>query len=250
MSLAGGRVTDGAQMFAQYAYAPNRLGYCGPSGTTPLVGAGHAEIERAAKQFTGAWPYLEVLSRMTGIADPLDHRVVEAYWLGGGVGATLDVHEFTDELLRVIGAQAGYYWSHLTADLVWEAAPDHGFHVFGVYPWTRLLGKGMDEQPLGVLDNCRITWGTVLSTDGTTAVVTCRRLHWADGALSLTAESTRRVDVGEEAPMEEPITAGDSVALHWGRICGRLSADQIDVLESATLRQLQRTNIRLAGRLP
>ncbi|UNB49936.1 DUF6390 family protein [Mycolicibacterium sp. YH-1] len=245
MTIGGVADTDGAQMFAHYAYAPNRLGYCGPSDTSQLVGATRADIERAAKQFTGAWPYLKVLSRMTCIPDPLDHRIVESYWLGGGIGAGLDPHAFTAELLGVIGPQAGHYWTHLSADLTDEAAPNHGFHVFGVYPWTRLLGKGMDEHPLAVLDNCRITWGTVLSSDDVTAVVECRRLSWNGAALSLADESTFRTDVGEEAPTGTPVTTGDLVALHWGRVCGRLTTEQIHALEASTYQQLQSTNRRL-----
>lgn len=247
MITDGATVTDGAQMFARYAFAPNRLGYCGPPGTVPPVTAGRAEIERAARQFTGAWPYLVVLSTMAGITDPLDHRVVESYWLGGGIGAAVEPHTFCGALLEVIGPQAGHYWSHLDMELAAEAAPDHGFHVFGVYPWTRLLGTGMDEHPLMVLDNCRISWGTVLSAHETTAIVASRALQWDGTALSLGAESTGRVEIGEEAPADRPVTAGDLVAVHWGRVCDRLTPGQARELETATLRQLRCTNRRLAG---
>ena len=48
-----------------------------------------AEIRALARQFSGAWPYLRAMSRLTGIADPLDRRLVESYWLGGGIGADL-----------------------------------------------------------------------------------------------------------------------------------------------------------------
>ena len=153
-------------MFARYAHAPNALGYCGPPLGATLRDGSVEEVRRAATQFSGAWPYLRVLAKMTGISDPLDYRLVESYWLGGGVGANLDAGEFFDALLAIIGPQAGQYWSHLTPDLAGEAAGNHCFHVFGVYPWTRFLGRGLDEQPLSVLDNCRITWGTVLSRDG------------------------------------------------------------------------------------
>lgn len=162
--------TRGAEMFARYACAPNQLGYCGPQDTRLLMGS-RDEIEQAARQFTGAWPYLKVMSKLTDIPDPLDHRLVDSYWLGGGIGAELSHRSFTAELLKMIAPQAGHYWSHLTEDLVDEAAPNHCFHVFGVYPWSRLLGKSADEHPLSILDNCRISWGTVVSTDGTAAVV-------------------------------------------------------------------------------
>ena len=166
----------GAEMFARYAYAPNALGYCGPPLGATLRDGSVDEVRRAATRFSGAWPYLRVLSELTGIADPLDYRLVESYWLGGGVGAELDPQDFFDALLAIIGPQAGRYWSHLTPDLACEAAGNHCFHVFGVYPWTRFLGRGMDEHPLSVLDNCRITWGTVDSVTGDRVEVLCEKL--------------------------------------------------------------------------
>jgi hypothetical protein len=204
-------------------------------------------VRRAATRFSGAWPYLRVLSQLTGIADPLDHRLVESYWLGGGVGADLDPQEFFGALLAIIGPQAGHYWSHLTADLACEAAGNHCFHVFGVYPWTRFLGRGLDEQPLSVLDNCRITSGTVLSRTGDRVEVSCQKLAWDGQALTLSQPSARVLDVWADGYSAVPDAAvGDRVAVHWGRLCGRLSQAQVRSLTACTDRQLQVTGRRLA----
>ena len=70
-------IQRGAEMFARYAYAPNALGYCGPPLGATLRDGSVDEVRRAATRFSGAWPYLRVLSRLTGIADPLDYRLVE-----------------------------------------------------------------------------------------------------------------------------------------------------------------------------
>ena len=86
-------------MFARYAYAPNALGYCGPPLGATLRDGSVDDVRSAATKFSGAWPYLRVLSALTGIADPLDYRLVESYWLGGGVGATIDPTDFVDALL-------------------------------------------------------------------------------------------------------------------------------------------------------
>jgi hypothetical protein len=234
-------------MFARYAHAPNALGYCGPPLGATLRDGSVDEVRKAATQFSGAWPYLRVLAKMTGISDPLDYRLVESYWLGGGVGANLDAGEFFDALLAIIGPQAGLYWSHLTPDLAREAAGNHCFHVFGVYPWTRFLGRGMDEQPLSVLDNCRIIWGTVVSRDGDGVEVMCPGLAWDGHALTLSDPSTRRLDVWADGYSAIPdVAAGDEVAIHWGRLCGRLQSDQIQALADSTTRQLHATNQRLA----
>ncbi|MEE2851640.1 MAG: DUF6390 family protein [Actinomycetota bacterium] len=242
---------QGAEMFARYAYAPNALGYCGPPLGATLRDGSVAEVRRATTKFSGAWPYLRVLSKLTGIADPLDYRLVEAYWLGGGVAADLDPREFVAALLAIIGPQAGHYWAHLTADLACEAAGNHCFHVFGVYPWTRFLGGGGRkinvEQPLNVLDNCRITSGTVLSRDGDRVEVLCRRLAWDGRALTLSAPSARVLEVWADGYSAVPdVAAGDVVAMHWGRLCGRLSPAQVRALRDSTDRQLLVTGRRLA----
>jgi hypothetical protein len=234
-------------MFARYAHAPNALGYCGPPLGATLRDGSVDEVRKAARQFSGAWPYLRVLAKLTGITDPLDYRLVESYWLGGGVGANLDAGEFFDALLAIIGPQAGQYWSHLTPDLASEAAGNHCFHVFGVYPWTRFLGRGMDEHPLGVLDNCRISWGTVISRDGDNVAVMCQGLAWDGQALTLSEPSARVLDVWADGYSAVPDAAvGDEVAIHWGRLCGRLRPDQIQALADSTTRQLHVTNQRLA----
>ena len=241
------RDTRGVEMFARYAYAPNALGYCGPPLGLTLRDGTVDDVRSAATKFSGAWPYLRVLSTLTGIADPLDYRLVESYWLGGGVGTELDGGEFFDALLAIIGPQAGRYWSHLTADLAHEAAANHCFHVFGVYPWTRLLGRGMDEHPLSVLDNCRITWGTVVSRAGDDVEVMCQGLAWDGRALALSEPSARLLDVWADGYSAVPdVAVGDQVAVHWGRLCGRLQPAQVRALADSTDRQLRVTSQRLA----
>jgi hypothetical protein len=42
------------------------------------------------------------------------------------------------------------------------------------------------------------------------------------------------------------VAVGDEVAIHWGRLCGQLRPEQIQVLADATTRQLAVTNQRLA----
>ncbi|MGS2810624.1 DUF6390 family protein [Nocardia sp. MW-W600-9] len=233
-------------MFARYAYAPNRLGYCGPADARALHNGSAADIRALARQFSGAWPYLRAMSRLTGITDPLDGRLVESYWLGGGIGADLDAGAFTTELLTIIAPMAGHYWSHLTADLAEEAAANHGFHVFGVYPWTRLLGRGADEHPIRILDSCRITWGTVAARDTGAVSVRCRRLVLDGPLLRLSAPALQRAELDADHLATE-VAVGDQVALHWGRVCGRLDSAQTRALATSTARQLQVTNHRLAG---
>jgi len=236
-------------MFARYAYAPNALGFCGPPGTPALRGGSPDEVRAAARQFSGAWPYLRVMARLCDIRDPLDGRIVESYWHGGGLGATLDRAEFLRELLAVIGPMAGHYWTHLTGALTEEAAPDHGFHVFGVYPWTRLLGRSANATAVHVLDSCRITGALVVARDGAELTVRSRPLTWDGRYLTLSAPALRRIALFADDYCAVPdARPGDIVALHWDRLCGRLTPDQITDLSTSTDRQLETTNRRLNRR--
>ncbi|MEU7629243.1 DUF6390 family protein [Nocardia sp. NPDC049220] len=241
--MAGG----GAEMFARYAYAPNRLGYCGPPDAAALRDGSDDQVRAVARRFTGAWPYLRVMATMTGIADPLDRRLVESYWLGGGIGADLDPAEFTAELLALLGPAAGGYWTHLGPELADEAAANHCFHVFGVYPWSRLVRQA-NGHPVQVLDNCRITWGTVLGRTDTEIALRCRVLGWDGQRLVLSAETVRSVPVGMDGYPTVPVSVGEQVAVHWGRLCGRLDDAQVRALAASTERQLEVTNQRLATR--
>ena len=129
-----------------------------------------------------------------------------------------------------------------------EAAGNHGFHVFGVYPWTRFLGRGLDEHPMGVLDNCRITWGTVISRAGDDIEVMSQKLIWDGQALTLSEPSARALEVWADGYSAVPdVAVGDEVAVHWGRLCGRLQPDQVRALADSTNRQLRVTSQRLAS---
>jgi hypothetical protein len=240
VTAAGTALSPGAALFARYAYAPNALGYCGPPGSA-LVDGSEAQVRAAARGFSGAWPYLRVLAGMAGIADPLDARVVSGYWLGGGITAGLDGGAFGARLLAVLGPQAGHYWAHLTPELLDEAAATHCFHVFGVYPWSRLLTGPMAEHPVHVLDSCRIRWGTVVRSRADVVDVRTRRLSWDGHALALAPPAVERL-TGVAVAVEP----GQQVALHWDRLCDVLDPAAVDALAASTAWQLEVTNRRLA----
>lgn len=241
----------GSVLFARYAYAPNELGYCGPAQTQALLELGvtgdtNADVHAIARRFSGAWPYAAVLAELTGIADPLDERVMRAYWTGGPLLDAVDRADFGRKLLDVIDAEAGHYWGHLTDELLAESAPTHGFHVFAVYPWTRLLAE-VPDQPLHVLDNCRIRWGHVVEVDGEHVVVSSRRLTWDGAALGLGVAGLERVRfvIDGRAFVPDPVP-GDCLALHWDFVCERLTEQDAGRLREGTEWQLRVTNERLA----
>lgn len=242
----------GVTAFARYAFPPNQLGYCGPADADVLLDhatSGHAEVEVAerASQFDGAWVYLQALGSAAGL-DPLDPRVVEAYWLGNDLLGAVDPNALLPLLQRRFRGQAGGLLSTVPASP--HVLANHGFHVFVVYPWSRLLGAGGDV-PLSVLQACRIRWGTVVSVAAERAEVSSRPLVWDGSRLTLGAaqlESVRWSADGRSLHAGPAI--GDVVSMHWDWVCERLTPVQATAVIDATAHALQLTNEMLSGSRP
>ena len=94
---------DGPQLFARYAFMPNRLTYCGGDDNRALfdyclAGVTDQGLLELLKQFSGAMPYLRLIARCNGLADPFDPRVVEAYWLGNELLRGVEIRALYDSL--------------------------------------------------------------------------------------------------------------------------------------------------------
>jgi hypothetical protein len=223
---------SGAALFARYAFPPNELGYCGPDGAQVLLeqgldGSDEEEIARRARLFDGAWPYLEIIAASAGIADPLDSRVVEAYWIGNELLDLVDPAACVAELRRLFSGQ-------VTSGLgtAGGAVPHHSFHVFTVYPWVAMLGRGNDAAAVSILEQCRIRWGTVTGVDGERATVVSEPLTVVGGALRLGAprEESVRWSAGGTSLVRN-LADGDLVSLHWDWVCDRLDAERVAALQ-------------------
>lgn len=236
--------TDGALLFARYAYPPNALGYCGGDDPATLLEQTSARevdahLRQALRAFEGAWPYLELIAHANGIADPLDTRVVEAYWVGNDLLHQVDQRLLATSLedrFRPVLARA---WLPLGEAAGAGALPHHSFHVLGVYPYVGLLRTGVVDEPLRVIDRCRIRWGTVVELTGDQAVVRCQPLVWDGRRLELGAAVLEPVTVRSAGwALTRPLSVGDWCSLHWDWVCDRLSASQVRRLRAYTLRSL------------
>ena len=176
---------DGARMFVRYAYPPNALGYCGPDGFRDYAEAGVVDqgLVQQVQAFSGAWPYLELISAGCDIRDPLDRRVVEAYWVGNELLDRVLIGKLGDSMAERFRKQLGNKFQFLAEGVLAGGVPHHSFHVFGVYPWVGMLGNDKTAgHALNVLDRCRIRWGKVTAIGGDQATVQYRPLCW-DGRL-------------------------------------------------------------------
>jgi Family of unknown function (DUF6390) len=229
----------GPVLFARYAYPPNRLGLCGPDAAPSLHAGALAgatrELRELARGFEGAYPYLSLIAHESGISDPLDHRVVEAYWLGGELSARIaprSLHRNVNDRFR--GRMTSGDWRWLERALASGSRPIHAFHVLEIFPRAGLM-RGDAAPILETIDSCRVRWGRLVKADGDQLVVSASRLELVDGALRIGAERVETVSgwydgfglLGGARP-------GDPISLHWGWACDRLSRPQLERLTAWT----------------
>jgi hypothetical protein len=221
---------EGALLFARYAYPPNELGYCGPDGAAALLARdGTVEIERRARQFEGAWCYLEFIAESTGIPDPLDARVVEAYWVGNDLLDDCEPRALVRRLRARFEGQHGGTWREAGDG----ALAHHSFQVFEVYPWGGLLASNGSPVALSVLEKCRIRVAAVIGVDGETATVRSSPLTWDGTRLAPGASRVEHVRWSADGrSLLEGVSPGDRVALHWDWVCDVVTAEQAGSIES------------------
>jgi hypothetical protein len=240
---------SGALLFGRYAFAPNRLGYCGPDDAQALFAyvaegrtdRGLIDLER---RFEGAYPYLRLIAEANNIADPFDRRVVEAYWIGNEFLERVDASRFyvsLGERFKPRMDARAFHW--LTGKLAHGAKPHHNFHVFDVYMRAGLMNDARATIAVEAMDSCRISWGQVRAINGPELVIARPRLTLREGKLALTEPETvrvtRQIDGRGFADEAQP---GDYVSVHWSWACEVLSAAALRRLIGATTRYIALAN--------
>ena len=243
---------EGAQMFVRYAYPPNSLGYCGPPDSTALweyavAGVTDRGLVQLAQAFSGAWPYLELIAHGCGIADPLDRRVVEAYWVGNDLLPRVPLGQIGESMRDRFGRRVGAQFPFLAEGVLAGGMPQHSFHVFCVYPWVGLLGDDRKAaNALMVLDRCRIRWGRVTAVHGDQACIEYRPLRWDSRHLTLGEPAVELARLSlDGVGIADRITPGDVVSMHWDWICDRLTPRQLRGLRRYTQHHLDLVNNRV-----
>jgi hypothetical protein len=238
------RSLEGTLRFIRYGFMPNRLRFCGGDDNRILFdyaieGVSDGGLQPLLRQFNGALPYLQLIARSNGIADPFDARVVEAYWIGNELLDGVEVRQLYDALLARFGKQL----TGRTRDLVLGKAPagaqpHHSFHVLDVH--SRV---GDMESTLRTLDQCRVSWGSVTRVDGAELVVERQPIALEAGKLALAPAQTERVLRQVEGKgFVETAQPGDWVTIHWGWVCEVIDARQHQRLEWFTRKHLAIAN--------
>jgi Family of unknown function (DUF6390) len=239
---------SGALRFGRYAFPPNRLGYCGPPDHKALleyVASGEADggLLELARRFDGAYPYLQLIAHANGTDDAFDDRVVEAYWVGNELLASVvpaAMQEHAGERFAARMRRDEYRWLLSKLDV---AHPHHNFHVFEIYKRAGLNGDPGAAVAIGAMDSCRVSWGTVKSAEAGQLLIERQPLALVRGKLALGAAELRSISgetgglgfVGGAKP-------GDVVSVHWDWACEVLSTSALSRLQAVTHRYMALSN--------
>ncbi|MGZ5391239.1 MAG: DUF6390 family protein [Aeromicrobium sp.] len=242
-------VVPGPVLFARYAFPPNSHGYCGPADHDEffeygVAGADDRGLRAMSQQFAGAWPYLELIAQSIGLDDPLDRRVVEAYWIGNPWLDKVSTRAVGNSMEDRFRFMTGSAFPRLTESVLAGGVPHHSFAVLCIYPWTGLLSDGRkSEHALTVLDRCRIRWGKVVRVLGDQVIVESSPLTWDGHRLGV---GTPEIETAERSvngvSMFDDLKVGDWVSLHWEWVCDRLTEEQVGYLRAFTMRHLRIVN--------
>ena len=234
----------GMLLFIQYAFMPNRLDYCGAEDHGALLDYWQAQhtdpgLAQILQTFTGALPYLKLIAHSNGIADPFDQRVVNAYWVGNALLDQVDIRQFYASLIERFGKQLqGRIRDYVIQKVPLGARPHHSFHVFDVHSRVGALTYGLE-----VMENCRVSWGKILTVEPAHFVIQAQPLILENGKLALGLPTTRRaLRQVDDKSFTQDAQAGDWISVHWNWACDILSSEQAQRLERYT-----RHHIRLAN---
>ncbi len=238
---------QGVQLAARFSIATNRLKYCGPADAEPALfrtiveGKDLAASRNALLHFEALEPYLTAIAAKHGL-DPLDHDVVEAYWIGNKLLDDFTRDDFRgvlDTLTRrgLPRTMADAFAAHLPE----RPLPHHVFHVsyVGVGNVT-----GHVKTTLPNMEACRPAWARVLRISKVGLEVEKPPLEYVRGRLRLGAPV--RETVAYDPKVLRGIAAGDHVALHWNWPAVILTDGQLTNLKEYTERSLSAASDALA----
>ena len=231
---------DGLLLCARYAFAPNKLKYCGPDKNLELFqycadNQQDLGLTKILKAFEVLYPYLELIARANGIADPFDQKVVEAYWVGNEFLENVWAKNLYGHLLEK--QQLGKRIDRRSLKLILGKIPagaraHHSFHVLNVF---KRLGHAEIFHTLESMDSCRVSWGMVTALNGQTLKVESEPIILKKGKLALGDAIIRKVNFGldgKKIALQPDV--GDWVSFHWNWFCQKLSKKQTKNLDCYT----------------
>lgn len=208
-----------------YGYAPNLLGLCGPKEKLEkriildfIAGkkVSKKKVKEIIKNFKSAYSYYQLVAAANNIENPLDEKVVRAYWMGNELLKKVKMKDFK--------AMTGERFS--LRSIPCGSLPHHSFHVLNI---GTLAGKLAEN----LFDFCLIKWGRVVEIKkDKVAVDSCQPLEKGQGKFQL-GKPIRKIVIWNKLLLPK-LEIGDWVSVHWGNAIERLSKKELENLRKYT----------------
>jgi hypothetical protein len=246
---------QGLLLHTKHTLQPNSLGYCGPDENRTLLEHLHESstsdrLVSTLTQFEAAYPFIRMIAKATG-RPTFDKKVTEAYWIGNSLLDKISPSDFFQFAQHDLGrsrmrvGKKGSIKKEDTRSLFKElgtlAKPHHTFYVLGMYARSSVK-SGTENKLLGLMDNCRVSWGKVREVKKGSLIVERPELSLNDDHLSLTPPKRKLIHYDRQIPPFSKIRLGDWVSVHWNFASEKLKPYQLKNLKRYTALDIKATN--------
>lgn len=239
---------DGLKVAAFYSLPSYSLGFCGPQDTISrknLAGfvsgenSSKREVRRIFEKFEAAYQYYKLIAKKNRIRDPLDDRVVRAFWVGNEL-----LEKVTEEDIRKLiltdfcrsGLLTKLQAKEKANQVPKGAMPHHSFHVLVLGAIT-----GRVDLKGAMLDLCRIGWGRVEELEGSKDKLRVAYKPLVLGKDIRLGEEIKKT-VSWDNRIIPKVELGEWVSFHWGETCEILDVKSVANLEKYTKNTIDSLN--------
>lgn len=226
-------------MAISYGYAPCILGLCGPQDKKRKdiiirylknPKKFEKEVEKILQDFKGAYPYYKLIAQANKIKNPLNVKVVEAYWLGNALLKKVKVSDFK-RMMKDDFLPLGHMSPKKIENMPKNALPYHNFHVLHIGSVT---GRFKETKP--GLDLCRVSWGKIKEIKKEKIIVERQPIEFKK-KISLAKPVSRTIKWNKNILPKAII--GDWVSIHWDTAIEKINQKKLNNLKDYTQKVLQ-----------
>lgn len=241
-------MSQGIKIAAYYSYPSYSLGFCGPQDkksrkilydyicNKPIS---EKSIRNIFEKFEAAYSYYKLIAKKNNISDPLNEKVVRAFWVGNNLLDKITKKDIQKLILTEFnkpGLLNNKEAKQKALKVPIDSVPHHSFHVL-------ILGAIAKRIKLeGVLiDLCRIGWGKVIKLK-----IQHKKLIIKYKPLTLSKKITLKENVEKEIKWSRKtapyVKVGDWVSFHWGEACEVLDKNSLKNLKFYTQKTINLVN--------
>jgi hypothetical protein len=237
----------GLKVATAYSLPSFSLGFCGPldkrsrkilfdfvSGK-PIP---EVKVREIFEKFEAAYRYYRLIAKKNNITDPLEVKVVKAFWVGSALLEKVGGSDLRNLILTDFcrpGLLTKKEAEEKAAQVPDEARPHHSFHVL-------ILGAVSDRITLkgAMLDLCRTGWGKASQIKNEKLKIINYKPLILGKRIKLGIEVEKEIEWSRK--IVPNVKKGDWVSFHWAQACEVLTPQEVKKLEYYTQRTLDLVN--------